>query len=341
MEVLTYPWLAPVFNRLPRSARALPRALLLAGRPGLGKGATALFLAQSLLCEAQRDGLKACGTCASCRLYQVGNHPDLRTLEVGQEDEGPASGAEEEAGAPKKPSRQISVDRVRTLTEFVTITAHRGGAKVICIMPAEAMHPSAANAILKILEEPPGDTYFLLVSHQPDRLLPTIRSRCFHLAFALPDPGPTLDWLKGQGIERGELALAQGGYAPLAAMDRARDETFWSQRKLLLDTLAASGFDPLQAADCAEDIDGALVSTLLSQWAYDVVALKSGGKVRYHLDYAALLRTVADAVPVDDLMTWYDAIIQFGRVAQHPLNKRLAMESLLSGYPTIQAAETA
>ena len=334
MEDLTYPWIAPVLDRLPRPAKALPRALLLAGRPGLGKRATALFLAQSLLCETLRDGLNACGICASCRLYQVGNHPDLRTLEVGQEEDAPASGTtDEEAGPSKKASLQISVEKVRTLTEFVTITAHRGGAKVICIMPAEAMHPSAANAVLKILEEPPGDTYFLLVSHQPDRLLPTIRSRCFHLAFALPDPGPTLDYLKGQGIERGELALAQGGYAPLAAMDRANDEPFWSQRKLLLDTLAASGFDPLHAADYAEDIDGALVSTLLSEWAYDVVALKSGGKVRYHLDYTASLEKIAGVVSVDELMKWYDAIIQFGRVAQHPLNKRLAMESLLSGYP--------
>ena len=300
----------------------------------MGKRATALFLAQSLLCETQREGLKPCGSCASCLLFKVGNHPDLRVLEVGQEEESPISGAlDEEATSAKKASRQISVEKIRTLTDFVTITSHRGGAKVICIVPAEAMHPSAANAVLKMLEEPPGDTCFLLVSHQPGRLLPTIRSRCFHLAFALPDAGPALDWLKGEGIEQGELALAQGGYAPLAALDRAGDEAFWSQRKALLDTLAAPGFDPVRAADHAEDIDGGLVSTLLSQWAYDVLSLKSGGGVRYHLDYAQSLQRLAGALPIDEFMNWYDAAIQFGRVAQHPLNKRLAMESLLSGYP--------
>ena len=335
MADLTYPWIVPVLDKLPRLAAALPRALLLSGRPGLGKSATALFLAQSLLCETQREGLKPCGTCASCLLFIVGNHPDLRVLKVGQEEESPVSGALDEEVAPaKKASRQISVEKIRTLTDFVTITSHRGGAKVICIVPAEAMHPSAANAVLKILEEPPGDTCFLLVSHQPERLLPTIRSRCFHLAFALPDAGPALDWLKGQGIEQEELALAQGGYAPLAALDRAGDEAFWSQRKALLDTLAAPGFDSLRAADHAEDIDGSLIATLLSQWAYDVAALKSGGGVRYHLDYARSLKKVAETMSIDELMNWYDAVIQFGRVAQHPLNKRLAMESLLSGYPT-------
>ncbi|HKB82357.1 MAG TPA: DNA polymerase III subunit delta' [Burkholderiales bacterium] len=312
----------------------MPRALLLAGRRGLGKRSTALFLAQGLLCETDREGLKACGTCVSCRLCQAGNHPDLRILEAGPEEDDPASSAaDDEGGSSKKATRPISVERVRVLWEFVTITAHRGGAKIVCILPAEAMHPGAANAILKILEEPPGDTYFLLVTHQPERLLPTIRSRCFHLAFAPPDSGTTLAWLKGQGIEHGELALAQSSYAPLAAMERASDATFWSQRKALLDKLSAAEFDFLQAADCAEDIDGALVSTLLSQWAYDVAALKSGGKVHYHLDYATTLQRVARVIPTDALMNWYDEVIRFGRVAQHPLNKRLAMENLLSGYP--------
>lgn len=344
MENLTYPWVVPILERLPRLAGELPRALLLTGRAGLGKRATALVLAQALLCETQRDGLLACGTCPSCRLYQVGNHPDLRMLEVGQEeekeDETPSDESDEAAEPTKnkKVSRQILVGAVRGLTDFITISAHRGGAKVICIVPAEAMHPSAAHAILKILEEPPGETYFLMVSHQPERLLPTIRSRCFHLAFNLPDAAPALDWLKSQGIEKRKLALAQGGYAPLAARDRANDETFWKLRERLLDTLATPGFDLFSAAQCAVDIDdGSLISTLLSQWIYDVVALKSGGTVRYHLDYSRALQEIARGVSIGELMKWYDATIQFGRVAQHSLNKRLAFESLLAANPSRQA----
>jgi len=73
---------------------------------------------------------------------------------------------------------------------------------------------------------------------------------------------------------------------------------------------------------------------LLSQWAYDVTALKSGGNVRYHLDYSAALQKIAATVSTGELISWYDAVIQFCRVARHPLNKRLAMESLLSGYPS-------
>src|SRR3954470_9209597 len=334
MEALTYPWVLPLLAKLPTSAMALPRALLLTGRPGLGKRATALFLAQSLLCETKRDGLIPCGTCPSCLLYRAGNHPDLRTLEVG-EDETPNAGASDEELLPaKKQSQHIPVQKVRALLDFVTLTPHRGGAKVICIVPVEAMLPAAANALLKILEEPPGDTYFLLVSHQPERLLATIRSRCFHMALGLPDRQPALDWLKEQGIANAELSLAQGGYAPLAAINHAGDEKFWTQRKALLDELGSSAFDALHAAEYAQDIDGALVASLVSQWIYDIVAIQSGADVRYHLDYAPTLQTLARSVPAYELMKRYDAIVQFGRIAEHPLNKRLAMENLLAGFPS-------
>lgn len=331
---LNYPWISPVLARLSGEPESLPRALLLTGRAGLGKRETALFLANSLLCETKLPGLPPCGTCASCLLLKAGNHPDLRVLEVGQEEEASASDDEDEIpSSKKKPVRQISVDKVRALADLINITSHRGGAKVVCITPAEAMHPSAANALLKMLEEPPGETWFILVSHQPERLLPTIRSRCFRLDFALPEPAAALQWLKEQGATHGALALAQGGYAPLAAKDLDGDETFWTQRKALLDALASSPFDPLGTADRAEDMDNTVAATLLSRWAFDIAALKSGAGARYHLDYLAPLQKIADAMPFHAILGWYDATLQFGRSAQHPLNKRLAMESLLSGYP--------
>lgn len=335
MEKIDFPWVTPVLERLPATVSTMPHAFMLSGQAGLGKRATALFLAKALLCETERAGQGACGNCPSCHLYDAGNHPDLRTVEVGQGDEQATESSEDESAAPaKKPSRQIPVDAIRALADFVAITSHRGRAKVIVIAPAEAMHPSAANALLKMLEEPPGSaTYFVLVSHRPDRVLPTIRSRCFQVPFGVPAPDAALDWLKGQGIEHPRLALAQGGYAPLAAMERAGDTEFWNQRKALLDELARPGFDPLAAADRAEPIDGTIVARLLSQWAYDLFSLKSGGTIRYHPDYAAALEPLARSLPAQLLLVWYDSVLQYGRAAQHPLNKRLAMESLLSGYP--------
>ncbi|HEX7811742.1 MAG TPA: DNA polymerase III subunit delta' [Burkholderiales bacterium] len=331
MEEIGFPWIAASLARLPANIKNLPGALLLGGQPGLGKRTTALFLARAVLCETSRDGWGACGTCASCHLVAAGNHPDLRVVELATEEEQP--GEEETASSSKKPSKQISVDRIRSLGEFVTTTAYRGRAKVIVISPAEAMHPAAANAVLKILEEPPGNTYFLLVSHQPDRLLPTIRSRCFQVPFALPAPDAALEWLKGRGIEQPELALAQGGYAPLAAIEKAESPEYWTQRKALLDALARPGFNPVVAAERAEPIEGPVLAGLLQQWAYDIAAIKSGGTVRYHLDFRNALEKLATEAGPEALMAWYDTVIQYGRVSQHPLNKRLAVEGLLAGYP--------
>ena len=334
-EEIGYPWIAPVLARLPANAQDLPAALLLSGQAGLGKRATALFLARGLLCESGRDGLGACGNCPSCSLLAAGTHPDLRLVELASEEE--TADADEPASA-KKPAKQISVDRIRLLGDFVAMTAHRGRSKVILIAPAEALHPSASNALLKMLEEPPPDTRFVLVSHHPERLLATIRSRCFHVPFSAPDARTALAWLREQGgANPPELALAQGGYAPLAAADLAQDPEYWAQRKPLLEALARPGFNAILAAEKADPIEGPVVAQLLARWAYDLAALKAGRSVRYHLDFRQPLEKLATSMSVHQLMAWYGLVIQYGRVSQHPLNKRLALEQLLAGYPGFES----
>lgn len=330
-----FPWVLPVLERLPRSPSAMPHAMLLAGQAGLGKRTAALYLAHAILCENARPELEACGQCVACKLIEAGSHPDLRFVEIGQQEESEesAESQEETPSAPKKPSRQISVDRIRALNDFVANTAYRGHAKVILISPAEAMHPSASNALLKILEEPPRGTHFLLVSHLADRLLPTIRSRCFQVGFPVPPAAETTAWLGEQGLSRASLALALSSYAPLAARDCDRDTVFWEQRQMLLDALADPDFDPLEAAECAEGLDGPLVARLLLQWAYDLLSLISGNELRYHLDYHNALSRLARNLTPDLVIGWHDAVLQYAKSSQHPLNKRLAMENLLSGYP--------
>lgn len=334
-----FPWVRPILERLPRSPAEMPHAMLLAGQAGLGKRTTALYLAHAILCEsAQRPDLDACGQCVACKLIEAGTYPDLRLVEVGQDEAEESAGAQDEvSSAQKKPSRQISVDRIRALNDFVANTAYRGQAKVILISPAEAMHPSASNALLKILEEPPQGTHFLLVSHLADRLLPTIRSRCFLISFSVPPAAEAMRWLGEQELSRASLALAQSSYAPLAARERVGDTVFWEQRRALLDVLAEPDFDPLDAAERAEALDGPVVARLLLQWAYDLLALISGTELRYHLDYRNALSRLAGKLPPDQVIGWNDAVLQYARSSHHPLNKRLAMESLFSGYPAYNA----
>ena len=131
------------------------------------------------------------------------------------------TGAEGTGSAPsgQRASRTIVVAQVRELGDFLAVTSHLGGHKVVLIQPAERLHPSAANALLKTLEEPRARTVFMLVSDRPQQLLPTVRSRCFRIDFPVPERGEALDWLKANSVREPEIALAQAGFAPLAALE--------------------------------------------------------------------------------------------------------------------------
>ncbi|HSW52736.1 MAG TPA: hypothetical protein VLG93_05865, partial [Sulfuricaulis sp.] len=131
-----YPWHGALWSALARQFEQLPHALLLQGRPGLGKHDFAVQLAQALLCEQARDGM-ACGQCHCCRLFAAGTHPDLAGV-----------GLVEDA-------KSIAVDQIRALGDFLSLRPHTAARKVVIISPAEAMNINAANSLLKLLEEPP------------------------------------------------------------------------------------------------------------------------------------------------------------------------------------------
>lgn len=197
-----YPWQATLWQQLAgRTQHA--HAYLLHGPQGIGKRALAERLMAFLLCR-QPEGLEACGHCKSCQLLKAGSHPDNYILE------------------PVEADKPIKVDQVRDLVSFVVQTAQMGGRKVILIEPVEAMNINAANALLKSLEEPSGDTVLLLVSHQPSRLLPTIRSRCQQQACPLPSQAQSEAWLAAalpdsDEAERHELLSLAAG-SPLLAV---------------------------------------------------------------------------------------------------------------------------
>jgi DNA polymerase-3 subunit delta' len=171
-----FPWLATCFKQLSIriAADRLHHALLVQGPSGLGKSNFALQLGQLLLCKA-RQGDKVCGQCQSCLLNDATTHPDLHVVES---------------------DKQIGVDQIRDAIKKLVSSAHMSGAKVLIIYHAHTMTESSANALLKTLEEPTANTFLILTTDKPERLLPTIRSRCEMLALPLPDFDSTLSWVK-------------------------------------------------------------------------------------------------------------------------------------------------
>lgn len=327
MSIKRLPWLDPVVSRF---QDGLPQAVLIRGQPGVGKLQLAMHLARRQLCETRDRSLAPCGSCPACHLSESGNHPDLRVVEPR-----PSEQAGEEGQAKgKKGGEQIPVDAIRGLSELMAVSAHRSRARVVVIRPAETMHPSAANALLKMLEEPPVAAYFILVSSQPHRLPRTILSRCFQVEVAVPEQDAAAQWLGDTTGKRAALALAMGAYAPLGAKALSEDTGFWDGRQAVLDALAETDPDPVRVAESAEQLEPRILARLLWMWSFDLVLAGAGLQPRYHADYATCLERQARRVSPVQLFLWQDRVLQYARAAYHPLNRRLALEALFCAYPS-------
>ena len=214
------PWQAAAFEGAVRAFEQgrLGHALLLAGPPHMGKQAVAEELARRMLCGSPRSDGFACGQCRSCQLFgaqKVGlatmqAHADLQRIGLEPNDKG------------DKLRTEITVDQVRRLGEWFSLTAQFGGAQVAIVEPADLMNHQAANALLKTLEEPAANRFLLLVSSRPGRLPATIRSRCQRIEFPLPPPSEALAWLQAQGFSEAD---AESGLA--AARDNPGLAAAW------------------------------------------------------------------------------------------------------------------
>lgn len=174
------PWQLPAWQQLGDQFenRQLAHAYLFYGGEEMGKSRFVSSFAHYMLCQ-DRSGNASCGNCANCKQGGAGYHPDI--LEI----------------APEEGSKEIKIDQIRALSEFAIRTSHTGSAKIIIIHQAHKLNSSAANALLKTLEEPGLNTYLFLISDMPGRLAATIRSRCQKLAFSVPSREQASEWLQG------------------------------------------------------------------------------------------------------------------------------------------------
>jgi DNA polymerase-3 subunit delta' len=290
--------------------------------------------AQALLCEAPSSEGLPCGACRACHWFEQGNHPDSRIVEPEALADGSAGDGEGQSKASASPSRQIKIDQVRELQEFLAIGTHRGGMRVILVRPAEAMNAATANALLKSLEEPPPGTVFLLVSSAPDRLLPTVRSRCQRIAVPSAAPEDALPWLRAQGLKDPETGLRHAGNAPLAALEEAGESA--RTRDTLIARLGRPDSTALDLADACQGAAPEAVVGWLQKWAYDLVALRFGGAIRYNVRHESALRAIAGAISVPALLRFERSLSAARAIALHPLNPRLFLEDIFLRYAQLR-----
>lgn len=330
-----FPWQVSLARHWLGQKDRFAHAWLIHGMPGIGQLEFAQAGAAGLLCEAPMGGL-ACGQCQACRWIAAGNHPDLRRLRpdavAAQEGE-----AEEEGSGKKQPSKEIRVEQIRSLMPWFNMASHRGGWRVALLYPAESLNVISANALLKILEEPPGRTVFLLVAQAPDRLLPTLVSRCRRLPLPVPTHDQALSWLSQQGVSDAAVWLAAAGGAPLLALQAAQagggPVPQWLED--FLDLARRGGppaalADALIAQDAAEWIDAAQ-----RLWT-DLSLTAQGLSPRYYPVQAAAIGALArfsDPVRLAQTARWLQ---DQRRLAQHTLNPKFladhAAHVLLSAF---------
>lgn len=321
----------------------LPHAILFHGAQGIGKTHFAEQFAQSLLCETPGADGFGCGHCGSCGWFAQYSHPDYRRVrpevledeEGGESEEDAEPAAKKSAKSAKAPSKDIRIEQVRALADFMNISTHRQGMRVIALYPAEALNTASANALLKSLEEPPPNTVFLLISNNIDRLLPTILSRCRKFALGMPSHEESLAWLKAEKVDDPEIWLAEQGGAPLAAQAMAQGELREVMDEFLR-ALAHPGID--NALKTAERLQKTPVVQLvgwMQRWLYDVFSAKSTGRIRYYPRYRNETATLADRAAMPDLLRALKAMNDRRAIAEHPLSARLFIEDMLLDYSTI------
>jgi DNA polymerase-3 subunit delta' len=336
-----YPWQNAAWQQVTQLGARLPHAILFHGPEGIGKTAFAEHLARSLLCQARTADGHACGQCDSCGWFAQYGHPDYRRVRpeileeagAGESEEGSDAGdGKKGAKATKAPSKEIKIDQIRALADFMNVSTHRQGMRIVTLYPAEALNNNAANALLKTLEEPPPNTVFLLVSNSLDRLLPTILSRCRKFALPMPLQQEALAWLEQHDVKDADVWLAEQGGAPLAAHAMAQTDARETMDEFLRQLARPSIDGALKTAEKLQKTPVPDLVAWLQRWLYDVFSFKLSGRIRYYPRYQKELAALAGQADVGDLLRALKAVGERRAIAEHPLSARLFIEDMLLDY---------
>jgi DNA polymerase III subunit delta' len=306
------PWHVEPWNLLKgrRERGAMPHALLLAGPAGLGKRLFADRLARALLCRTPADG-EACGECKACLLNAAGTHPDRATIGLALRKDGTTR-------------TEVVIDQVRELSQRLAMSSQFGGWQVVTIDPADAMNASAANALLKTLEEPSRDTLLVLVADAPWRLPATIRSRTQRVDFHLPTADVAMAWLAAEGVADAGAALAAANGNPGQARAWSAEGQLKARSEVRNDlrALASGRGDAIEVARRWQAAAPPAYLWFAAQAAAEESRARTMGQ-------EAPLGSALDAFALD---TWFASANRAREALRVPLRTDLIMLELLSTW---------
>lgn len=298
---MIHPWQQAAWQHIDTLTQhhSIPHALLLTAAPGSASETFAQALAQRLLCEQQQT----CGQCRACLWCAAQSHPDFHHIH------------------PDEKGRSIKIDQIRPLQHALAQAPHHHR-HVVIIEPADKLLTGAANSLLKLLEEPPSPTVFLLVTAHSSRLLATIRSRCQTIALGEPTREQTMAYLHDHDVDATQAALLADWLpqSPQLALAYAQANVLetWQTISEQLPALARQQIDPLQVAQQLQALDIPIAVSLLAHWIDQ--------SIRQHM----LSTHAQQAIPLSRLWWFRDHCTQAQQAlqAQQAFNGQLLLEAL-------------
>lgn len=315
-RITTLPWHTASWEQFSRYQQQLPHALLLSGRAGWGIEQFARRASQLLLCEQSQ----ACGTCQQCQLIATQQHPDFYYL------------------SPEEEGKSIKVDAVRDLIDTIVQSPQVAAAKVILINTAESLTLGAANALLKILEEPVKNVFFLLCTEQISLTLPTIRSRCQIISFTEPAYDTALAWLAAK--ENADIWLRLTQSAPLIA-EKYLAEPEWTvlyHEALKTFITFATEFNLIETSQKLTELSNKIPLLTLLEWfkyyCRDVIATSMAALEKAELIHQTYAFSIQQMAEKYNSTYWWHAYFsimnkQTRYTKQNTLNVLLLWDSLL------------
>lgn len=311
-----YPWQEDDYKYLVSLESNMPHAVILHGSANLGIGELASNWSKYILCSNKTNNL-ACGKCNSCILLGDGNHPDFYSVYSEDETE----------------KNQITVDDIRKAVNFLTVGSHLGQKKVVFIEDSSKLNLSSANALLKILEEPPSFALFIILSNNLGNVLPTIKSRAMKYHVTKPDITVATKYLANSKIENIEFWLKFYDSCPLFTTPINESEL-----QQIITTLSIPSIDNIYNATTTFDgkkVPFGFILNFLNKWISDLISHKLGGKLEHFDAYASEIGRILDKLVIEKSFYLLDQINFFLRWEKHPLNYKLQIENLFFKYQKI------
>jgi len=314
-----YKWLAADLQN-----ETIPHALLFTGIEGTGRGEAAIDFAMACNCkEENRSSIThPCRNCKSCRKIQSGSHPDI--IEI-------------------KPSgRFIKIAQIRGLRHTISMKPLEAKWRVVIIRDAQLMNPSASNALLKTLEEPPERTVLILIAEQNSDLLPTVISRCKSIRFApisRAKIASLLIELTGMAPEIAAITAAMANGSCTKAL-RLSQHKWIHYRNWLLDATGLKSTDNNTALSIrsrmavaekiSRDKEKLIMSIeIIQSWLRDLLMVKYHPEKIIHKDFTEIITAISSRLSVRSILLKIEAVQSTQKKVLQNINLRLAVETLM------------